>query len=86
MCALLGKLVRISQIKITYFTGLSLYDRVLRELEKQFLPEREHHLRSRIRYVLLVTSFLHPNSSPKELLLYLMQYLQSTILSPELRS
>lgn len=50
LVAFFAKLVRLSHAHVTFFTGASMYDRVLREVKKQFLPEGEETLMSLIRY------------------------------------
>lgn len=50
LAVLLAKLARHSHVHVTFFTGVSAYDRVLREVEKQFLPQGEENLKSLVRY------------------------------------
>lgn len=48
LCGLLSRLVRLAQIHVTFFIGISLLDRVRREVSSEFLPG-EDELRPLLR-------------------------------------
>ena len=67
LCALIAKLARLRNNYVTLFTGVSLVNKVLNEVEKQFLSEGEEHIKKHVRYVmsssmeLLFTKFVKGN-------------------------
>ena len=46
----LARLVRLSRIHVTLFTGLSILEEVRKQVDRQFLPDEKETLKQLIRY------------------------------------